>query len=303
MHAPSSSTPSTKGTAYQAREPDADGIIHWSEVENRTWQTLMERQLTLIEGRVCQQYLDGLERLGLPSDRIPQLGDVDRVLQQATGWQTAQVPALIPFDTFFELLANRRFPVATFIRTPEELDYLKEPDIFHEIFGHCPMLTNEAFAEFTATYGRIGLAAEPKDRVYLARLYWMTVEFGLVDTPQGRRIYGGGIISSPKETLHALSDTPAHAPFDALDALRTPYRIDILQPLYYVLDSLDRLQELSRRDLMALVEEAKALGLFEPRFPPKPNSTVKPKPTPGETGENVPIAPDGADNDRRSEHA
>ena len=254
MHAPSSSTPSTKGTAYQAREPDADGIIHWSEVENRTWQTLMERQLTLIEGRVCQQYLDGLERLGLPSDRIPQLGDVDRVLQQATGWQTAQVPALIPFDTFFQLLANRRFPVATFIRTPEELDYLKEPDIFHEIFGHCPMLTNEAFAEFTATYGRIGLAAEPKDRVYLARLYWMTVEFGLVDTPDGRRIYGGGIISSPKETLHALSDTPLHAPFDALDALRTPYRIDILQPLYYVLDSLDRLQELSRRDLMALVK-------------------------------------------------
>ena len=303
MHAPSSSTPSTKGTAYQAREPDADGIIHWSEVENRTWQTLMERQLTLIEGRVCQQYLDGLERLGLPSDRIPQLGDVDRVLQQATGWQTAQVPALIPFDTFFQLLANRRFPVATFIRTPEELDYLKEPDIFHEIFGHCPMLTNEAFAEFTATYGRIGLAAEPKDRVYLARLYWMTVEFGLVDTPQGRRIYGGGIISSPKETLHALSDTPAHAPFDALDALRTPYRIDILQPLYYVLDSLDRLQELSRRDLMALVEEAKALGLFEPRFPPKPNSTTKPKPTPGENGETGPSAHDGADNDRRSEHA
>ncbi|MBS8267312.1 phenylalanine 4-monooxygenase [Halomonas litopenaei] len=303
MHAPSSSTPSTKGTAYQAREPDADGIIHWSEVENRTWQTLMERQLTLIEGRVCQQYLDGLERLGLPSDRIPQLGDVDRVLQQATGWQTAQVPALIPFDTFFQLLANRRFPVATFIRTPEELDYLKEPDIFHEIFGHCPMLTNEAFAEFTATYGRIGLAAEPKDRVYLARLYWMTVEFGLVDTPDGRRIYGGGIISSPKETLHALSDTPAHAPFDALDALRTPYRIDILQPLYYVLDSLDRLQELSRRDLMALVEEAKALGLFEPRFPPKPNSTTKPKPTPGENGETGPSAHDGADNDRRSEHA
>ncbi|WP_442486873.1 phenylalanine 4-monooxygenase [Halomonas litopenaei] len=300
MHAPSSSTPPAKGTAYQAREPDADGVIHWSEVENRTWQTLMERQLTLIEGHVCQQYLDGLERLALPTDRIPQLSDIDRVLEQATGWKTAQVPALIPFDTFFQLLANRRFPVATFIRTPEELDYLKEPDIFHEIFGHCPMLTNEAFAEFTATYGRIGLAAEPKDRVYLARLYWMTVEFGLVDTPDGRRIYGGGIISSPKETLHALSDTPLHAPFDALDALRTPYRIDILQPLYYVLDSLDRLQELSRRDLMALVEEAKVLGLFEPRFPPKPDSKSKPKPT---ADEARPTGSDDTDNDRRSEHA
>ena len=265
----SSGKVASKGTHYQARLPDEHGFIHWSEEDNATWQTLMERQLSLVQGRVCREYLDGLEHLALPSDHIPQLADVDKVLLEATGWQTAQVPALIPFDTFFELLANRRFPVATFIRTPEELDYLKEPDIFHEIFGHCPMLTNPAFAEFTATYGRLGLNAEPKDRVYLARLYWMTVEFGLVDTPQGRRIYGGGIISSPKETLHALSETPVHQPFDAVSALRTPYRIDILQPLYYVLDSLDALHDLSQRDIMALVEQARDMGLFEPRFPPK----------------------------------
>ncbi|GEN22383.1 phenylalanine-4-hydroxylase [Halomonas cupida] len=259
----------SKGTAYQAHMPDDDGIIHWSAEENHTWQQLMERQLKLIEGRVCQEYLDGLERLALPVDHIPQLADVDRVLREATGWETAQVPALIPFDTFFELLANRRFPVATFIRTPEEMDYLKEPDIFHEIFGHCPMLTNPAFAEFTAIYGQLGLKAEPRDRVYLARLYWMTVEFGLVDTPQGRRIYGGGIISSPKETLHALSDVPMHSPFDAVDALRTPYRIDILQPLYYVLNGLDTLHDLAQRDIMAMVEQARDMGLFEPHFPPK----------------------------------
>lgn len=132
------------------------------------------------------------------------------------------MPALIPFDTFFELLASRRFPVATFIRSPEELDYLKEPDIFHELFGHCPMLTAPSFAEFTATYGRLGKAATHKERVYLARLYWLTVEFGLVDTPAGRRIYGGGIISPPKETLHALSEVPEHLPFNPVEAMRTP---------------------------------------------------------------------------------
>ncbi|GKW49518.1 phenylalanine 4-monooxygenase [Halomonas sp. NCCP-2165] len=256
-------------TQYQAHQPDARGHITYSAVENATWQALIQRQLELLPGRACQAYLDGLERLALPRERLPQLAEVDRVLETATGWRTAPVPALIPFDTFFALLADRRFPVATFIRTPEEMDYLQEPDIFHELFGHCPMLTHPAFADFTATYGRLGLAASPAERVYLARLYWMTVEFGLVETPQGRRIYGGGILSSPKETRYALSEAPEHHPFDALDALRTPYRIDILQPLYYVLDRLEALQELARRDIMALVHQAMALGLYPPRFPPK----------------------------------
>lgn len=263
----------TSKTGYRARLPDEEGVIAWPEQDNTTWQTLMQRQLGLLDGRVCQEYLDGLERLALPEDRVPQLTDIDRVLEAATGWRTAQVPALIPFDTFFELLAKRRFPVATFIRSPEELDYLKEPDIFHEIFGHCPMLTNPAFAEFTATYGRLGLAAEPRERVYLARLYWMTVEFGLVETAQGKRIYGGGIISSPKETLHALSEVPEHLPFDPVEALRTPYRIDILQPLYYVLDSLATLHQLSRQDIMAMAHKAMELGLHEPRFEPAPKVT------------------------------
>nr|WP_298373248.1 phenylalanine 4-monooxygenase [uncultured Halomonas sp.] len=258
-----------KPTKYQARQPDENGVIHYSDTENATWQALIRRQKELVDARVCQEYIEGLERLALPENRIPQLGDIDRVLSQTTGWRTAQVPALIPFNTFFELLAERRFPVATFIRTPEEMDYLQEPDIFHEIFGHCPMLTNPAFAEFTATYGKLGLAASKEERVYLARLYWMTVEFGLVDTAQGRRIYGGGIISSPKETLHALSNVPAHHPFDPIDALRTPYRIDILQPLYYVIDELSALQELAEQDIMAMVHEAMQHGLFAPAFEPK----------------------------------
>ena len=258
-----------KNTRYVARQPDENGFIHYDEAEHGVWNTLISRQMKLIEGRACQQYLDGIEQLGLPRERIPQLDDINRVLEQATGWQVARVPALIPFQTFFELLASKQFPVATFIRTPEELDYLQEPDIFHEIFGHCPLLTNPWFAEFTHTYGKLGLKASKEERVYLARLYWLTIEFGLVDTPAGRRVYGGGILSSPKETLYCLSNEPEHQAFDAIEAMRTPYRIDILQPLYFVLPELKRLFELAHEDIMAMVQQAMRLGLHAPKFPPK----------------------------------
>jgi len=172
-----------KTTQYLAREPDDSGFIHYPEAEHQVWNTLITRQLKVIENRACQEYLDGIEQLGLPHERIPQLGEINRVLEASTGWRVARVPALIPFQTFFELLASKQFPVATFIRTPEELDYLQEPDIFHEIFGHCPLLTNPWFAEFTHTYGKLGLKASKEERVYLARLYWLTIEFGLLDTP------------------------------------------------------------------------------------------------------------------------
>ena len=258
-----------KTSPYVARQPDARGFIDYSEAEHRVWQTLIERQLRVVESRACQAYLDGLDMLALPHERIAQLPDIDRVLHASTGWQVAQVPALIPFQRFFELLANKRFPVATFIRTEEELDYLQEPDIFHEIFGHCPLLANPWFAEFTHTYGRLGLAASPQERSFLARLYWMTVEFGLVDTPAGRRIYGGGILSSPKEALYSLSAEPEHRPFDPLEAMRTPYRIDILQPIYFVLPDLQRLFALAREDIMGQVRQAMQLGLHAPKFPPR----------------------------------
>lgn len=258
-----------KQTQYVARQPDEDGFIDYPEGEHAVWHTLITRQLKVIENRACQEYLDGIEQLKLPLERIPQLGDINRVLDASTGWQVARVPALIPFQTFFELLASKRFPVATFIRTPEELDYLQEPDIFHELFGHCPLLTNPWFAEFTHAYGRLGLAASKEQRVYLARLYWMTIEFGLLDTPAGRRIYGGGVLSSPKETLYSLSGEPEHQVFDPVEAMRTPYRIDILQPLYFVLPDLKRLFELAHQDIMQMVAEAMRLGLHAPKFPPK----------------------------------
>ena len=186
---------------------------------------------------------------------------------------------LIGFGEFFRLLSEKKFPVATFIRSREEFDYLQEPDIFHEIFGHCPLLTNPSFANFTQLYGEIGLNASKEDRVFLARLYWFTIEFGLLNTKDGLRIYGGGIISSPGETLYAMHDNSViRKELDnaeqLVDVYRTPYRIDIMQPIYFMLNSIKELDKIGKLDLMALVEQAKTLGLHEPMFPTK--AQIKP---------------------------
>lgn len=260
-----------KGTKYVARQPDSAGLVRYTDEEHRVWATLYERQHEAIRGKACDEFFQGLEMLRMPHDRIPQLPEISKVLRRETGWEVAYVPALIPFSEFFKLLADRRFPAATFIRTPDELDYLQEPDIFHEIFGHTPLLTNRYFADFTHAYGKLGLAASKEDRVFLARMYWFTVEFGLIQPPgKPMRIYGGGILSSIGETDYAFtSDQPVHRRFDIVDALRTPYRIDIMQPLYYYLEDLRELFELAQKDLMALVADARRQGLFAPLFPPK----------------------------------
>ncbi len=257
----------TKGTSYTSKQPNEQGVIKWSAEENEIWQELYARQLSCIKGKVCDEYFQGLAQLNLSTDRIPQLNDVSEVLMSCTGWQCEPVPALIGFGQFFQLLAERKFPVATFIRSREEFDYLQEPDIFHEIFGHCPLLTIPAFANFTQAYGEIGLKASKEDRVYLARLYWFTVEFGLLTTPEGLRIFGGGIVSSPEETLYAIeSEIPERRTFDIVDVLRTPYRIDIMQPIYFMLNKLDDLDSLRELDIMVLVEQAKSLGLHPAKF-------------------------------------
>lgn len=208
---------------YVSHQPDSDGHIAYSDDEHLMWQTLLERQAKQIPNRACSAYLDGLTKLQLPTTQIPQLATIDDVLQATTGWQTAAVPALISFGKFFKLLSQRRFPVATFIRRMNDMDYIEEPDIFHEIVGHCPLLTHPAFAAFNETYGKLGLNASKEERWFLARLYWFTIEFGLVGhTPKDRKIYGGGILSSPSETLYALSDTPEHRAFDLLSMCCAP---------------------------------------------------------------------------------
>jgi phenylalanine-4-hydroxylase len=254
-------------STYVANQVDAEGYAHYTEEENQIWQKLIVRQLPLVQNRACQEYLDGIKALNLSQDKIPQCPDVSKVLQDITGWNLEPVPALIPFSRFFNLLANRKFPAATFIRRREELDYLQEPDIFHEVFGHCPMLTNQACADFTHTYGKLGLKASHADQVMLAKLYWFTIEFGLIKTSQGLRVYGGGILSSKNETVYCLESPIAQRnPFDIMDVLRTPYRIDIMQPIYYVIDSFDVLFNLIEMDLIGLIQEARHLGMYEPLY-------------------------------------
>ena len=259
-----------KSTGYVAHKPDKNGLIHYSDEEHETWKLLFDRQIAVIQGRACEEFMDGLTALKLSAERIPQLGEVNGVLTRMTGWSVARVPALISFNRFFELLANRQFPVATFIRSRQELDYLTEPDIFHEIFGHCPLLTNRDFASLTEIYGQLGLAASKEDRVFLARLYWMTIEFGLLRSGSELKIYGGGILSSYKETIYALdSNKPIRKGFNVVDVLRTPYRIDILQPIYFIIDQLSDLHQVTQLDLMSLIQDAKRLGLFDPLYPSK----------------------------------
>jgi len=259
-----------KSSNYISRTPDAKGIIHYSDEENRVWSDLIGGQLPMLEGRVCQEYIDALSAMDFPNDRIPQLHEISRVLMDHTGWSVVAVPALIDFTSFFKLLANRQFPAATFIRRKEDLGYLQEPDIFHEIFGHTPLLTDYRFAAFSEAYGKAGLAADKKDHAMLARLFWFTVEFGLINTADGLRSFGAGIVSSPGELVYALeNDLPERRPFDALDALRTPYRIDIFQMVYFVLDSFDTLFELAQMYLIPLVNQARKMGMHAPTYPLK----------------------------------
>ncbi|EKD70233.1 MAG: hypothetical protein ACD_46C00592G0003 [uncultured bacterium] len=259
-----------KESTYVSHPVDADGNANYSADENQIWETLITRQTPILQGRACDEYLHGLKLLNFPINRIPQCPEVSAVLRNITGWALEPVPALIPFDQFFNLLANRKFPAATFIRRREELDYLQEPDIFHEVFGHCPLLTNQAYADFTEIYGKLGQNASHQDRVMLAKLYWFTIEFGLIKTGAGLRAYGGGILSSMSETPYCIeSDKAIRKPFDPLEVLRTPYRIDIMQPIYYVIDSFDVLFKLTEMDLIGLIREARELGMYEPLFEKK----------------------------------
>lgn len=259
---------SNKHSSYTAKPLDSNGRVDYTPEENAVWNELYKRQHQIVQGRACDEYIHGLELLNLPADRVPQCYEVSEALQKATGWTLEPVPALISFDRFFALLANRRFPAATFIRRKEELDYIKEPDIFHEVFGHCPLLTNPAYAEFTHTYGKLGLNATPEERILLARIFWFTIEFGLINTAKGLRAYGGGILSSINETVYCVESTiPQRKPFEVLEALRTPYRIDVIQPIYFVIHDFAQLYQLIELDLLKLIREEKDRNHESPLHP------------------------------------
>jgi phenylalanine-4-hydroxylase len=215
----------------------------YTEAEHQVWVRLYERQAALLPGRACDPFLRGLDALDLHRAGIPDLARINPELRRLTGWTVVAVPGLVPDAVFFEHLANRRFPAGQFIRRPDQLDYLKEPDVFHDVFGHVPMLTDPVFADYMQAYGRGGLRALGRGQLHnLARLYWYTVEFGLIGAPEGLRIYGAGIVSSHAESIFALDDpSPNRLAFDLERVMRTPYRIDDFQQAYFVVPSLDAL--------------------------------------------------------------
>ncbi len=211
--------------------------------EHAVWDTLFERQAKLLPGRASKAFLRGLEALRLSESGIPNFDDLSERLRKLTGWQVVAVPGLVPDDVFFEHMANRRFVSGNFIRRADQLDYLQEPDVFHDVFGHVPMLADPVFADYLAAYGRGGLRAlELGALPQLARLYWYTVEFGLVEEDEGLRIFGAGIVSSSAESVFALDDpSPHRIGFDLERVMRTEYRIDDFQQNYFVIPSFEEL--------------------------------------------------------------
>ena len=211
--------------------------------EHANWDNLFARQSAMLPGRAAEAFMRGIDVLKLSRPGIPDYRELNAQLMAATGWQIIAVPGLVPDAVFFDHLANRRFPAGNFIRTPEQSDYLLEPDVFHDVFGHVPMLADPVFADYMVAYGKGGLRSLGFGALdHLARLYWYTVEFGLIKQPNGLRIYGAGIVSSYAESIFALEDPrPNRIAFDLLRVMRTHYRIDDFQQNYFVISSIDEL--------------------------------------------------------------
>ncbi|MBV8168922.1 MAG: phenylalanine 4-monooxygenase, partial [Alphaproteobacteria bacterium] len=218
--------------------------------EHAVWRTLFHRQAHELADRAAPEFLAGIAALEVTADGIPDFRRLNDALDRATGWRIVAVPGLVPDAIFFEHLANRRFPSTCFIRKPAQLDYIEAPDVFHDIFGHVPMLVNPVFADYMQAYGAGGLKALGLGSLHhLARLYWYTVEFGLIGTPEGLRIYGSGIVSSHAESLYALdSARPHRLAFDLMRIMRTEYKIDDVQETYFVIDGYDQLFDATRPD-------------------------------------------------------
>lgn len=219
------------------------GWSSYTAEEHATWDKLFARQAQMLPGRVTPEFIEGLDVLRLSRPGIPDFEELSDRLMRATGWQVVAVPGLVPDDVFFDHLANRRFVSGNFIRRPDQLDYLQEPDVFHDVFGHVPLLANPVFADYMQAYGQGGQRAAQLGVIdRLARLYWYTVEFGLIRSDGGLRLYGAGIVSSRAESIFALDDTsPNRIGFDLRRVMRTKYRIDDFQQSYFVIDSFEDL--------------------------------------------------------------
>lgn len=225
--------------------------------EHDVWRTLYKRQLEVLPGRAIGQFMDSLLTLGINQGRIPGFDEVNEILMKRTGWQIVAVPGLIPDEPFFELLANRRFPCGNFIRTREQLNYIQEPDVFHDLFGHVPLLADPVFGNYMEAYGKGGLKAAKLGMIEkLARLYWYTVEFGLIQEADGLHIYGAGILSSPTESVFCLEDpSPHRIKFNLKRILQTRFQIDDFQDNYFIIDNFKQLFDETYADFTPLYAE------------------------------------------------
>ncbi|MCS3666143.1 phenylalanine-4-hydroxylase [Salinibacter ruber] len=236
--------PRTIPQTLEEPPPVGDEIEYpdYPDEDHETWQILVERQVEQLPGRACEAYMRGQDVLGLEGDRIPDLADLSRRLNEETGWEVANVPGLIHEKNFFSLLSQRKFPSTNYVRGREELDYTPAPDCFHDIFGHMPMLTQPEFADFYQLYGQAAQNAEGADRPRLERFHWFTVEFGLIQEQGEKRIFGAGIVSSNEEVTHALSDEVTLHPFDPEHIVeKDDYEVYNLQKELFVLDSFEQL--------------------------------------------------------------
>ena len=238
----------------------------YSSEEHAIWTTLFDRQMKVLKGRAAPEHFTGLELLNLNEGGIPDFRRINEKLEKLTGWTVVTVPGLIDEKQFYEHLANRRFVSGRFIRDGHKLDYLPEPDIFHDVFGHVPLLTQPVFADYIEAYGKGGLRSLEFDTIKnMARLYWYTVEFGLINTPEGRRIYGAGIVSSKAESIFCLeARSPNRVHFELERVMRTDYRYDDFQQTYFVIDSYDELMEATYADFAPLYERLPTLPEYKP---------------------------------------
>ena len=263
-------TPTTYGSStrpprgdYAAARADYTCEQEWSRYsaeEHALYARLYARQARQVPGQACDEFIHALRQLGSERE-IPRFEAVSATLRRATGWEIVAVPGLIPERAFFALLASRRFPVTVWMRRPDEFDYIVEPDVFHDLFGHVPLLFNPVFADYMQAFGAGGLKAHDLSALeYLARLYWYTVEFGLITTPRGLRAYGAGILSSVGETAYALTSMkPQRLPFELERVLRTPYKIDDFQHTYFVIESFAQLFDATAPDFTAIYQRVSAL--------------------------------------------
>lgn len=252
---------------YATARADYTCDQNWSAYtpeEHDLYRRLYERQAAQLPGLACEEFIDAVRHLGEPA-HIPRFDQLSEALHARTGWEVVAVPGLIPEEAFFSLLAQRRFPVTGWIRRPEEFDYVVEPDVFHDLFGHVPLLFNPVFADYMQAYGAGGLKASRLDACeLLARLYWYTVEFGLIDTPQGLRAYGAGILSSAGELRHSVrSPGPSRVGFDLQRIMRTRYKIDSYQATYFVIDSFQQLFDATAPDFTPIYRAVRGLPEIE----------------------------------------